>query len=225
VLKKSAAGCAVLVFLAGCVHQYSVPLAAAPPEPTNTAPPPKSGVAPAPPAPATQAVQPDQTAQATEKPPAGPPPSPGSRPVPRGSATAGANASTTKSSGKPPAAAPAAGGTSQSVPAAAQRQGATAQPALDLAALEQRLRDTHAIGLFTKLSLKNQVDDLLAQFREFHQGQSTITLAELRQHFELLLLKVVSLLQNGDAQLAAAVSSSRDAIWAVLVDPAKFSKI
>src|SRR5260221_12018223 len=34
-------------------------------------------------------------------------------------------------------------------------------PALNLASLEQRLRDTHAIGVFTKLSLKNQVDDLL----------------------------------------------------------------
>jgi hypothetical protein len=98
-------------------------------------------------------------------------------------------------------------------------------PALDLISLEQRLRDTRAIGLFTKLSLKNQVDDLLAQFRAFHHGQSAITVTALRQRFEGLLLKVVSLLQDGDAQLAAAVSSSRDAIWAVLVDPVKFAQL
>jgi hypothetical protein len=102
---------------------------------------------------------------------------------------------------------------------------ASGQPQLDLTSLERRLRDTHAIGVFTKLSLKNQVDDLLGEFKAFHQGPATIPLAELRRRFEALLLKVVSLLQDGDAQLAAAVSSSQEAIWAVLVDPVKFAKI
>jgi hypothetical protein len=91
--------------------------------------------------------------------------------------------------------------------------------------LEQRLRNTRAIGLFTKLSLKNQVDDLLNEFRAFHRGQSKTTLTELRQTYELLLLKVVSLLQDGDAPLAAEVSSSREAIWGILTDPKKFAQI
>src|SRR5258708_2655949 len=43
-------------------------------------------------------------------------------------------------------------------------------PALDLSSLEQRLKDTHAIGVFTKLSHKNQVANLLSQFRAFHLG-------------------------------------------------------
>ena len=98
-------------------------------------------------------------------------------------------------------------------------------PSLDLNGLEQRLRDTHAIGLFTKLSLKNQVDELLAQFKAFHQGQSGSTLGQLRQRYELLLMKVVSLLQDGDPALASAVSSSREAIWSVLTDPKKLSAI
>ena len=98
-------------------------------------------------------------------------------------------------------------------------------PPLDLKGLEQRLRDTGAIGLFTKLYLKNQVDDLLAQFKTFHQGQSEVTLGQLRQKYELLLMKVVTLLQDGDPALASAVSSSREAIWAVLTDPQKFAAI
>jgi hypothetical protein len=102
---------------------------------------------------------------------------------------------------------------------------AAASPSLDLASLEQRLRDTRAIGVFTKLSIKNQVDDLLAQFKGFHGGKPKPTLAELREKYELLLLKVVSVLQNGDAQLASAVSSSREAIWGVLSDPQKFAQI
>jgi hypothetical protein len=99
------------------------------------------------------------------------------------------------------------------------------QPAMDLAGLEQRLRDTRAIGVFTKLSLKNQVDDLLGQFRDFYNRKSGATLAELRQRYDLLLLKVLSLLQDGDPGLASAISASREAIWGILADPQKFSKL
>jgi hypothetical protein len=100
-----------------------------------------------------------------------------------------------------------------------------ATPTLDLTSLEERLRDTPALGVFTKLSLKNQVDDLLADFRSFYSGRSRMSLAELREKFELLLLKVVTLLQDDDPSLAAAISSSREAIWAVLSDPKKFADL
>jgi len=112
--------------------------------------------------------------------------------------------------------------------AAAPSQPVDKQPApapLDLTALEQRLKDTHAIGVFTKLSLKNQVDDLLGAFRSFHGGQTQPPLAELRQRYDLLLLKVLTLLQDGDPPLASAISASREAIWALLADRNKFQKI
>ena len=109
--------------------------------------------------------------------------------------------------------------------AAASPSTAPTPPALDLQGLEQRLRDTRAIGLFTKLSLKNQVDDLLAQFKAFHQGKSALTVGQLRQKYELLLMKVVTLLQDGDPARASAVASSREAIWNVLTDPQKFAAI
>jgi hypothetical protein len=106
------------------------------------------------------------------------------------------------------------------VSAAAKPQ---APPPLDLKSLETRLKDTKAIGVLTKLSLKNQVDDLLAQFRAFYQGKLKITLAELRRPFDLLLLKVLSLLQDSDPTLAAAIVASREAIWGILADRAKFT--
>jgi hypothetical protein len=114
------------------------------------------------------------------------------------------------------AAAPASGGGPPDKPHAAT---------LDLASLGQRLRDTRAIGVFTKLSLKNQMDDLLAEFKAFHRGQSQTTLADLRQRYEALLLKVLTLLQDADAPLAAEVASSREAIWGILTDPKKFAAI
>jgi hypothetical protein len=96
---------------------------------------------------------------------------------------------------------------------------------LDLAALEQRLRGAHAIGVFRKLSLKNQVDDLLNEFRTLYRGPNKHPTPELRQHYDLLLLKVLGLLQDSDPPLAAAISSSREAIWEILADPDKFAKI
>ena len=87
------------------------------------------------------------------------------------------------------------------------------------------MKDTRAIGVFTKLSLKNQVDDLLGQLRAFHAGSGNTAQSELRQKYDLLILKVLSLLQDGDPQLASAIASSREAIWSILMDPQKFSQI
>ncbi len=100
-----------------------------------------------------------------------------------------------------------------------------APPPLDLTALESRLKETNAIGVFTKITLKNQVDDLLDQFRAYYQGRAKTTLAELRQPYDRLLLKVLSLLQDGDPELARAIVASREAIWGILADPAKFATL
>ncbi len=110
------------------------------------------------------------------------------------------------------------------VPAAPPRKRG-APPPLDLTALETRLKETSAIGVFTKITLKNQVDDLLDQFRAYYQGRARTTLAELRQPYDRLLLKVLSLLQDGDPELARAIVMSREAIWSILADPVKFAAL
>jgi hypothetical protein len=177
------------------------PLSPAPEEAPSAGPQPAAGaaaatpVAPSPPKAAGSGGAPPKTARAESAPKAAP------------------------AAGRPPPAAS---------PAAQEANGAASvarPPALDLASLEQRLRDTRAIGVFTKLSLKNQVDDLLAAFRAFHGGRPDPTLSQLRQRYEVLLLKVLTLLQDGDPPLAAEVSASRDAIWGILADRDKFQKI
>jgi hypothetical protein len=100
-----------------------------------------------------------------------------------------------------------------------------APPPLDLTSLEKRLRETDAIGVFTKLTLKNQVDDLLDRFRAHYEGKSKTSLSELRQPFDLLILKVLSLLQDRDSSLASAILASREAMWSILSDPAKFQNL
>jgi hypothetical protein len=95
---------------------------------------------------------------------------------------------------------------------------------LDFKLLGTRLRETRAIGVLTKLSLKNQVDDLVSAFRAYHRGQGTATLVELRRSYDMLLLKVLSLLQDSDPALARDIVQSRAAIWGILADPRKFTE-
>ena len=99
------------------------------------------------------------------------------------------------------------------------------EPPLDVAALTARLRDTKAIGTFTKLALKNQVDDLLKQFRTHYQSGRKTGVDSLRQPYNMLILKVLSLLQDSDPALARTISASREAIWSILADPEKFNSL
>jgi hypothetical protein len=104
---------------------------------------------------------------------------------------------------------------------------ANATTALDLEALKTELKQTRAIGVMTKLSLKNKVDDLLDEFRQYHAGKPlpTPTLAELRRTYDLLMMKVLSLLQDRDQKLASDIVSSREQIWGLLADPKKFATL
>ena len=194
-----------------------------------------------PPAPAPATVSPtaaatpppaDQTAPVESQPitPADTkPPTPANKPTP---ATAAAKPPSPKPANKEkpaPASAPIA-----SAPVAANAAAAAPtppptptapKPQLDFKAMEQRLRDTSAIGVFTKLSIKNQVDDLLKAFRGYHAGRTPPTLDDLHQRYDGLLLKVVSLVQNDDPTLASSISASRSAIWERLSNRESFEAI
>lgn len=98
-------------------------------------------------------------------------------------------------------------------------------PPLDVAALKARLRSTKAIGVFTKLALQNQMDDLLKQFRAHHESGQKTSVASLRQPYDSLVFKVVAVVQDGDPSLARTISESREAIWDILADPEKFNSV
>ena len=125
---------------------------------------------------------------------------------------------------------PASGATSAASGDAAPKSTApvskTPAPApLDLDRLKQQLKDTKAIGFFSKLTLKNQMDDLLSALRKFHQGQGKLTLTDLHRSYDLLVMKVLSLVQDDDRKLASDIVSSREAIWRILADPKKFGAL
>jgi hypothetical protein len=184
------------VLSTGCMHETK----------PQTQPPPVAATPEAAKAPQTAKATP-----ATTKPP---------------SSTGKAQATTSKA--KPALATPqkhaAAAPPKQTAAPAPPKQAAPA-PTLDLAALEARLKQTKAIGLMTKLSLKNKVDDLLDQFRKHHSGKPMPTVAELRRSYDLLMMKVLSLLQDHDQKLASDILSSRERIWGLLADPKSFAAL
>jgi hypothetical protein len=238
------AGFLVVLCVSGCASTKGtstslgprVAPAAAPPDST-----PQSIPQPAstPPRKAESSTDGDQSSTPAKTPDAAPPPppppvSPAARPSPaKGKSSgdarpvkqAGAAVTQTRPPNSSPSPAPASPPSSPSSSAPAPTSASIESPTLNLADLEQRLRETRAIGVFTKLSLKNQVDDLLNAFRALYRGPNKHPPAELRQRYDLLLLKVLTLLQDGDPPLAAAISSSREAIWSILADPDKFAKI
>ncbi len=91
--------------------------------------------------------------------------------------------------------------------------------------LVARIRETGAIGFFTKLALKNQIDDLLSEFREFHAEVSNTGLSVLKDQFNLLLMKVITLLQDDDPKLFQDIVSARELLWINLADPEKFTRL
>ena len=99
------------------------------------------------------------------------------------------------------------------------------EPPLDVAALKSRLRDANTIGALTKLVLKDQVDELLNRFRAHYQRGQKTDAAVLRQPYDMLVFKMLALVQDRDPSLARTISGSREAIWCVLADPEKFSLV
>jgi len=94
-----------------------------------------------------------------------------------------------------------------------------------IANLVARIRETGAIGFFTKLALKNQIDDLLSEFREFHAEVGDIELSVLNDQFNLLLMKVITLLQDDDSKLFQDIVTAREFLWMNLADPEMFARL
>jgi len=101
----------------------------------------------------------------------------------------------------------------------------TAKKEFDIKELVARLRATKAIGFFTKLALKNQIDDLLGKFRCYHAGACDTSLLTLNEEFNLLLMKVLSLLQDDDPDLFRALAGGREILWKNLTDPTAFARL
>lgn len=107
------------------------------------------------------------------------------------------------------------------LPAAARADDGT----LDVVTLRVRLKDTPAIGLVAKLRLKSEIEDLMGDLATFHAGRAAQSLDALRARYRGLVVRVVGLLEQGDAPLAHELTASTDHLWATLADPGQFASL
>jgi len=92
------------------------------------------------------------------------------------------------------------------------------QVAVDLDTLKLRLKSSKAIGLFTKLEIRNDIVGLVDDIHRYReQDLLEVKLAEVRSSFDSLLLKMVDLLK-GDPMLSRDLYTGREHIWESLLE-------
>ena len=88
---------------------------------------------------------------------------------------------------------------------------------IDLAMLTKRLKNTDAIGVFTKLAIRSDIMDLKDEIESYRQkAVLQAKLKDARAKFDGLLMKIVALLE-ADPDLSSDLYSARESIWKSLL--------
>ena len=89
---------------------------------------------------------------------------------------------------------------------------------VDFNALIERLKDTHAIGFFTKIAIRNDIIDLIGSIKKYRKhAVLRDKIQEIRASFDGLLLKIVALLED-DPDLSRDLYVGRESIWKSLLE-------
>jgi hypothetical protein len=93
---------------------------------------------------------------------------------------------------------------------------------VDLQLLGDMLADSKAIGIFTKLGLKRDIEKVLSRLNKFHDGKSKFSLEQLQEQYDLLLMKIAIHLQDKDLALHKHLCNAWLVIWEDLRDFDRF---
>jgi len=111
---------------------------------------------------------------------------------------------------------PVSGKSAQLTPPVQKQQTKAHEISLD--ELVERLKKTEAIGMFTKLTIRSDVLDLKESIDSYRKkGELERYVGHLRDHFDGLLLKIITLLQR-DPELSRDIHLARESIWKSLVE-------
>lgn len=103
--------------------------------------------------------------------------------------------------------------------------GVNVTPESDLAVLRARIQATAALSIFEKISLRCRVENLLAQFRQYHRDPTAVLLRELHTQFTQLIADLTTQLRVGDPALCRDLQLAQERLWRVLVDPVRFAQL
>jgi len=99
------------------------------------------------------------------------------------------------------------------------------QEIIDFETLEKEITKTKAIGLMTKIKLKGDINKLLSELKTFHAGNSPLTQEQHREQYDLLYMKVVTLVQEKDPDLHHQLCNAWEPIWVSLQDENNLKKV
>ena len=81
-----------------------------------------------------------------------------------------------------------------------------------------RLKETDALGVFTKLALKGDVEEIIEMAHEYQSLAALPELQSAREQFDGLVLKTITLLNDKDPNLAADIYQARDLVWESILE-------
>ena len=81
-----------------------------------------------------------------------------------------------------------------------------------------RLKETDALGVFTKLALKGDVEEIIEMAHEYKSLTALPELQSVREQFDGLVLKTITLLNDKDPDLAADMYQARDLVWQSILE-------
>lgn len=81
-----------------------------------------------------------------------------------------------------------------------------------------RLKETDALGVFTKLALKGDVEEIIEMAHEYKSLTALTELQSVREQFDGLVLKTITLLNDKDPDLAADMYQARDLVWQSILE-------
>ena len=88
----------------------------------------------------------------------------------------------------------------------------------NLDVLVARLKETDALGVFTKLALKGDVEEIIEMAHEYQSLAALPELQSVRAQFDGLVLKTITLLNDKDPSLAADMYQARDLVWQSILE-------
>jgi hypothetical protein len=89
--------------------------------------------------------------------------------------------------------------------------------------LLDRFVTTKSVGVFTKLSIKGNVDRLNKSFAIYHDGNRPPNINELRQRYDLMVQEMIMIVQKKDPDLAKDFYDARLLLWSYLAEPEKYA--
>jgi hypothetical protein len=99
---------------------------------------------------------------------------------------------------------------------------AAASKDIDVDTLADDLGSSDAIDFITKLNLRSELDNLVAAFREYHDGSDRHDLPALYGRFDRLLDTTLALVEGDDPMLYRRLKRSRTKLWHILADREAF---